>query len=256
MKRLFFLCIQILSFLFVNSQIIYEHTYNGYASLVNLSNSGYKYYVQDTENKELRLYNIDHSIWKTVNIEVPAGYELSWVYNVSEMLFSTDGLIGFSYSYFQTTPTYNYQSRIMNENGTILLTIPNAVSAFAVSGGEYGAKLLANITDYSTNNTTTKVYDLPGEFVSIPNKLQDINPEHPYPNPSSSIITIPYNLPDGIDKGEIIIYNTIGREILKYNVDKTFKNVIINTNTLYKGIYYYNLITKESKSKITKLIIQ
>ena len=146
------------------SQISLEHTYNGYTYVANLSNSGYKYYVLDTQNETLKLYNPDHSLWKSVNLSVPGGYQLfTSVYNVSENLFSLDDKVGFSYSYYTTTPSYQSETKVINENGTILLTIPGAAYAYAVEL-EDEAKLLAYITNYSTNVTTTKVYDLPGNM--------------------------------------------------------------------------------------------
>ncbi|MBM3435873.1 MAG: hypothetical protein FJY07_06630, partial [Bacteroidetes bacterium] len=71
----------------VYSQIMLDHTYSGWASVANLSVSGYKYHVLDTQTETLKLYNTDHSLWKTVNLSVPSGYTLMTnVYNVSENL--------------------------------------------------------------------------------------------------------------------------------------------------------------------------
>jgi hypothetical protein len=76
-----------------------------------------------------------------------------------------------------------------------------------------------------------------------------------YPNPSSAFVNIEYNLPSGINDGEIIIYNLNGQEIKKYKVDNTFQNLNLNISDLSNGNYYYVLKTIKGISKGEKLII-
>jgi hypothetical protein len=226
------------------SQITIEHTYNGWASVTNLANSGYKYHVIDTEAETLKLYNTDHSLWKTVNLSVPAGYTLMTnVYNVSEDLFTLDGKVCFSYSYYTTTPSYQIETRIINENGTILLTIPGATYAYAYDvDGE--AKLLAYITNYSTSTYTTKVYDLPGNFIT---GVMDLSPSEmlPFPNPGNNIITIPYSSEKIGGFGEIRIFNLYGICVQSFNIDNQFDHLLLNTEPYTPGEYIYEVLNPE-----------
>ena len=239
----------------VKSQITLEHTYNGYTSLANLSISGYKYYVLDTQNETLKLYHPDHSIWKSVNLSVPNGYQLmSTVYNVSENLFSLDDKVGFSYSYYTTTPSYQSETKVINENGTVLLTIPGATYAYAVEV-EDEAKLLAYITNYSTNVTTTKVYDLPGNMTT--GEYQNYGENLlPYPNPAQTSIVIPYNPEDMMDGGIIEIFEMSGNCIRQYRIDGYFDNLTIDSSTFPVGTYLYRISNSNEEKASGKFVIR
>src|ERR1035437_8668455 len=114
------------------SQINLEHSYPkssniGSLSVINLSNSGYKYCFEDNVTKTVKLYNLNHTLWKTITLNVPTGYNLSGVFYISETLFNSDALTEFCYSYAQyisTPPAHmNWETTISNESGTVLLTI-------------------------------------------------------------------------------------------------------------------------------------
>lgn len=236
-------------------QITLDHTYNGWASVSNLAISGYKYHVLDTESKTLKLYNTDHSLWKTVNLSVPAGYTLlTSVYNVSENLFSLDGKVGFTYSYYQTTPSVQYETRVINENGTILLTIAGATYAYAYEvDGE--AKLLAYITNYSTSTTTTKVYSLPGNFVTgVATNLTE--GMYPFPNPSENYITIPYSREMIGQQGEIQIFDLSGNCIRSFSVDNSFNQLLIRTDDFPGGTYLYKIMNPTFETYSGKFVIR
>jgi hypothetical protein len=238
----------------VRSQITLEHTYNGYTYVADLSVSGFKYYVLDTQNETLKLYHPDHSIWKTINLIVPSGYQLmTTVYNVSENLFSLDGKICFSYSYYITTPAYQAETKVINENGTILLTISGANYAYAYDV-EGEAKLLAYITNYSTNVTTTKVYDLPGNLTTGENQLID-EKRLPFPNPAQNSILIPYNPNDMKQGGTIEILGFSGNLLRKYSVDSTFDNLTIDSSTFPPGTYFYRINSSTGEVDSGKFII-
>jgi hypothetical protein len=239
----------------MGAQIIHEHTYTGTAYLTGLHNSGYKYYVLDSSIDKLRLYNLDHSLWKTVNLQVPSGYELYTAQNVSEMLFTLDGQVGFTYSYYTTDPNYQYNTRVITENGTVLLTITDAVSAYAYNAGEAGAKLLAFCTDYNTNTTTTQVFDLPGEIWSGESSLSG-DFSYAYPVPSAGRVCIPYQLPGGVNEAIIRIHDMEGREVARYTVDRTFTELIIEPGTFQKGLYFYAVVSGNQNLGSGKFIVQ
>jgi hypothetical protein len=239
----------------VRSQITLEHTYNGYAYVADLSVSGYKYYVLDTQNETLKLYHPDHSIWKTINLTVPVGYELmTAVDNVSENLFSLDDKVCFSYSYYILTPNYEAETKVINENGAVLLTITGANYAYAYDiEGE--AKLLAYITNYSTNFTTTKVYDLPGNLTSGENQLFD-KKRLPFPNPAQNSILIPYNPDDMKLGGTIRIFGLLGNLVREYNVDSNFDKLTIDSSTFPPETYFYKINNSTGEVDSGKFLIR
>lgn len=76
-----------------------------------------------------------------------------------------------------------------------------------------------------------------------------------FPNPTSGNATITYTLPQGETQGKIIIYDTQGKEVKRFNVDRTFDSLVISTENLQSGLYYYNLQTTQGISAAKKLII-
>jgi len=236
-------------------QITLDHTYTGWASVADLSVSGYKYHVLDTQAKTLKLYNADHSLWKTVNLSVPAGYTLmTAVYNVSENLFSLDGKVGFSYSYYTTTPDYQAETKVINENGTVLLTIAGANYAYAYDmDGE--SKLLAYIINYSTSTYTTKVYDLPGDFAT---GIAGIPQEQllPYPNPATQAITIPYSANEMTYGGEIRVFNSGGQLMKSFQVDQSFDHIIIQPGMLSSGVYHYKILNSTGELDAGSFVVK
>jgi len=239
----------------LKSQVVYEHTYTGQATLVKLANSGYKYYTVDKDNKKLKLYNTDHSQWKNIDLAVPAGFDLSGiVYGVSEMLFTLDGKVGFSYSYFKTSPVTYYETRVITEDGSILQTINDAVYAFAYSSGENEAKLLAYCTDYTTNETETKIYSLPGSIISAVMQ-NEFNIGNAYPNPAKNYITIPYPAKKLDPDGEVRVYTVNGGLLKTYKIDQTFDHLQIETASFPCGNYIYNIYCGDRHLGSGKFII-
>ncbi len=239
----------------VFGQITYETTYNGYTGIVDLTNSGCKFYVAEKQTETLKLYNLDHSLWKTINLDIPAGYELLNVYHVAEMLYSLDGTVACSYSCFNTNPSIDYISQVIDENGNVLVTIQDATIATPWDACDEGAKLIALITDYTPGNQTAKVYGLPGNIYASVNSNNMLEFQHAFPNPSNSTVTIPYTLPDEAESGELIFLNSQGQEISNYPLNKKNEKIQINTGQWVPGIYLYQVKTEQSVSETYKLIV-
>ena len=251
------------------SQITLEHSYpptNNDCSLgvVNLTNSGYKYLVQDGINYTVKLYNLNHSLWKTITLNVPTGYTYGGAYNISENLFNLDGLVDIEYIYYQYVstpkPHEHYVTNIINENGSMLLSLPNCSGGSVWSTGANGCKLTATID--STNSSgidSLNIYSLPGTMPSsniIENGSNNIDAlSYPYPNPSKSTVTINYQLPIGINSAEIVFYNLAGTEIKRFQVDNTFNTLEINNSDLPAGTYIYNLVTPNNISSAKKMVV-
>jgi hypothetical protein len=75
-----------------------------------------------------------------------------------------------------------------------------------------------------------------------------------YPNPSGSTVTVPYHLPEGVNTGEIILFDGSGQILRSYRVDHTFHELIIQTSDLPKGVYLYQLKTDQGIIGSGKLI--
>jgi hypothetical protein len=55
-----------------NAQVTLEKKYDYSTSVVEFETLGYKYYLMDVPNGQCRIYNMDHSLFKTINCNVPA----------------------------------------------------------------------------------------------------------------------------------------------------------------------------------------
>jgi len=256
MRIKYIILLLVVGYNYTQAQITFENSYNGYAGIVDLTNSGCMFYVAEKDTEKLKLYNMDHALWKTIDLDIPAGYELLNVYHVAEMLYSLDGTVACSYSCFTVTPSLDYISKVIDENGNILVTIQDAAIATPWDACEEGAKLIASITDYTSGDLSAKVYGLPGNIYTSVNSNIMLEFQHPFPNPSNSMVTIPYFLPGEVASGELIIMNSQGQKVTNYPLDKQKENIQINTRQWVPGIYLYQIKTEQSISETYKLIVR
>ena len=263
MKKLLLIIGSLFVSLLINAQITLENTYNASATITRLENSGYKYYVMDVANSQCRLYNMNHSIYKTINLSVPGGQYLYDIKYVTENLFNLDSQIELSYTYYyynEIGQYYAYETRIANESGEIMLTIPGASYADVLSTGENGSKYLAYVWDYSIFPYTveTQVYSVPGQISTttetIPQKNELI--QNIFPNPATSNIIIEYELPDGVSEGLLHIIDIHGRIIDNYKIDRTFNNLHLDIVNYPKGTYICRLQANGMASDIQKFVVQ
>ncbi len=136
-----------------------EHSYlQGRAKRVLLEKSGEKYILLDIANGVAKIYNSNHSLWKTVSTPFPALTYNSDISFVSENQINTDSDLEIGYIYFNNV-NKQYEGRIVNEKNEILMTFPNAsiLSISQIDG--FPNKLLVYLID--SNNYNTDVYGLP-----------------------------------------------------------------------------------------------
>jgi hypothetical protein len=262
MKKTILLIAAILSFaLTTKSQITLENIYSkGYATLANLTTGGYKYYVLDKSANQIIVYNTNHSIFKTINITPPSGtYMYSYPSYLSDNLFSTDNLIEFGITYYNTNPPFDSRTIIYNELNTVLLTLNNTESyqILNISGN-------FKLHRYASSNDSSSVYSLPGTLPCdacggptglVENGNNNNSLPNAYPNPTKDELTIPYKF-NGKDKnGIIFMYDVNGKLIKEYKVDSTFDSLIIETGEFSAGTYFYKLVTSSGTSEGKKIII-
>lgn len=208
-----------------------EHTYtSGNISRIKMENSGEKYYLLDITNKQAKLYNSDHSSWKTVNLPTTPGATIIGIYDVSETKIDPDNNIEISYTYYFTEgSSVEYEGRVINENGITLLTVHGATSLFLSEIAGLNNKLIAHIHG---NFTSSKVYGLP----STTTKTMEHNKNliRIFPNPASDFISLTSNDLGSIDK--ISIYNQTGIKMLEIY---DFDNGVIDISGLKSGVYIF-----------------
>ena len=251
-----------------HAQIVFENTYSnslpgfGQLGVVNLSASGYKYMISDTA--QITLYNLNHSVFRT--IQIPAQNDMYYptfrVLYVSEELFNLNpGDIEFMITY-QSNSTNEYRIRVYNEAGNLEFGRDSFLVQTMLGYGLQQTGIMytsSGVKMIITHQVTyaAEVYSLPGSLpcnecsggvisgiqgqtFSETQKIGD-----PYPNPTNGTTTIPYELPEGVNTGTLIIYDLLGREVKRYTVTGAFSTLEIQSGELAPGTYQYNLVTSQ-----------
>ncbi len=265
MKKTILTSVLVLFISLLYGQITLQKTYNYSATVVKLETLGYKYYLMDVPNSQCRIYNLDHSIFKTINCSVPNGYYLADIKYVSENLFDTDSKIELAYTYYRYIATsssyyYIYGTRIANESGTNILTIDDAQYVYVkqIDTDEY--KLFAYCLDYSVFPETvwTNIYSLPGApLTGISSDILEPNFSlNAYPNPSRDQVRIEYQLPANINNASLFLIDSNGRSVKDFQIDGHTDYLALNVDDLSKGIYFYFIKYDNIRTETKKIIVQ
>lgn len=266
----------------LKAQITIESTYpsmgsgNYFAMNVVRLSAGYKYTHFDRLGKILRIYNLNHSIWKTINLPVPSGFQLYDVpKHITDSLFKLDANVELAYTYYATTsytngtsPTYTSVTKVIDDAGSTLLTINQCMQTQLVHTGTNGYRMIAQVD--SVNKIWTsgvkeyQVFKLIGslpvthtssstEPTGLSQKQNSQNPilSSPNPNPSGNKTVIGYDLPFGIEQTELVIFDITGNEVKRYFVDRNFNTLELDNTELISGTYFYKILgVSEAKKMI------
>ena len=245
------------------SQIVKEHEYTSSANLVELAISGDKYYTLNWTASTCELYNLDHTLWKTINLAVPAGQYLYDVRHVSETLFNVDSKVELAYTYYAYDTTlfyYTYTTQIINEDGTVVLSLTGASYSEIHALADKSTKMLAWLYDYSVIPYTvrTVVLALPGTIFSDKQPGGTMTEQHSqaFPNPCSGSVTVPYVWPDHAMTGTLEVTDMSGRITHTYPVGKGFNDLVLNTEGWPKGAYHYRVVAGGSATKGGTFIVR
>jgi hypothetical protein len=260
------------------SQITLENIYTDTSinfGIINLESSGKKYFSLNGivvnmgyKTFELKLYNLDHSLFKTTVVDISLlldtsswdSYNVEGPFYITENLFDLDNEIEFMIEYCGSADGLGQCGiGVVNEDGSILLNsdVNYSFNRYIIENTSAGTKLIIN------NN----VYSLPGRLpCSRPCSDSTITGKKisqnrgltsdvkAYPNPTKDYINIEYELPNGARKGDIVFYDFQGREIKRYTVDRTFDYLKLKTDDLPKGMYIFNLQTAKGVSQSKKIL--
>lgn len=241
-----------------------EKTYSESATIIELESMGEVYYSMDVINKQCHIYRMDHSLYKSISIPTPEGYYLSDVQYVSEKLFNGDDLVELVYSYTKYVPTtnsyyYTYETKLINENGSVLLTVPGAGYTEVIETAEHGKKFLVYEYNYSVipYRTYTHVYSLPeASTKSVFSMEPEIGLGEAFPNPAGDQINIPVQLPADIQSGTLEIMSLNGQKVMSQSVHSSASSLVISTNRLAPGTYLYYIETGQLRSSSRKMVIK
>ena len=264
MKQFFSIFILMCSIAVAYGQVTLQKSYNYSTTVIKLETLGYKYYLMDVPNAQCRIYNMDHSIFKTINCTVPNNNYLADIKFVSESLFNTDSQIEILYTYYKyvsgTTPYYIYGTRIVSENGNNLLSIDGAQYNYINKTGEKEYKLFSYCFDYSVfpEKVWTNIYNLGGTFVNssyISANKSDVLLDA-FPNPATDSIQLKYVLPENVKSARLNIIDLNGKAVKNYQIDGHTDYLSLQVNDLSSGVYLYFIEYDNLRSPSKKIVIQ
>jgi hypothetical protein len=248
----------LLATLFCHAQLIQDKVYNYSLSSTKINQTEYKYFLMDVVASQCRIYNPDHTLWKTISISLPANYYLFDVKFVTQYLFNSDASVELWYSSYEWVSTgtstgyYRYMSKVISESGTVLATITGGAYAYVIQAGTDAYKLAVYAYDNSGTISTVQTY-----IFSLPNssaaaEFVSAHLEDPYPNPASEFINLPVN---GGKNGLLQVFTQSGQKISESNVQSgpVFR---LNTGSWSPGVYSYRIVSHGIPSEAKQFIIR
>ena len=248
----------------VISQISLINTYDDAVYVVDIEDVGYKYYGIDFETSQCKIYNMDHTLWKTIDVVPPVNNYINEIAYVSTKLFNNDSnielLVVFS-EYIETSDTsgyYIYTTKVINENRVTFLDVPGGGYSIIYKIDETEANFLVYIYDFSVSpiNVTTNIYSIPGTPYTLSETNLGITLKNAFPNPSRSFINVPYDIAQSSTSADIIIYNELGAEVYRNKINSNENVFRLNTNRFSKGVYFYKIESNGYASPSRKIVIQ
>ncbi len=280
----------IFSFLFMlsfsNAQLVFENNYSinrisgDLFRLIKFTSLTEKYLVYIKSSPQtLKLYNLDHSLFKTINWSINiSNKSLDAIVFLSDKLFNNDANIELLFTSHDTL-TGMRSVTIISENGSIIQSIDSSqlfgwkYNSLPFYVGQHLFKNTSNETKMyleSADGTKILVYGLPGKFESmLPDDngnttssgiKQELSTKNwslsaPQPNPSIISTKLFYTLPVTENQGTISLYNQSGQQIRVMIVDKNFDHIILNSTEIPAGTYYYTLSTSKEILESKKMIV-
>ncbi|MBU2652092.1 MAG: T9SS type A sorting domain-containing protein, partial [Bacteroidetes bacterium] len=114
--------------------------------------------------------------------------------------------------------------------------------------------------DYSVSPYTvsTRIYHLPGIISDISSPAAPLNEMSgmAFPNPSSSSVTIPYEISDFDGSAKLIVSDVSGKERRNILLNSAAGQVVVSGGDLHPGIYFYRINSKGELGQARKFIIQ
>jgi hypothetical protein len=206
------------------------------------TDAGLNFYTLDNSTGTLLVYNASHILIKTINIPIPSGYNLQYLYAITDKLFNADALIEFIISFEDgTNPDI---LTLINENGTILQQYGNKSEAYIIKGTSGAFKLITLSNPYSqvptASNFDYDVYSLPGTTLNVLQNKSAENSFFGFPNPTENRIAITNNLENG-QNGVLEVFDVNGKKVIQKNVIGENSEINLDVTELSKGVYIYKL---------------
>lgn len=200
-----------------------------------------KYILYSSKDNSVKIFNPDFSLHKIVPIEIPAGYDL--IYNIihaSTKAFNSDEKVEFIILF--RTPQYTIHTQFLNEDGELIKEYsgqPFIHPYVYINNNEFRINIGETLIN-SDGSITNKweVYTLGGTVPTNTQALSVTEKRNPFPNPSRSVVNLPYNLKSQ-NQAIMTIFNSKGAIIERKKIDKYFDKIQLDVSGYNPGMYIY-----------------
>lgn len=259
MKAKLFLTIFFIAILLrmASAQFALEKIYDHSLTSTRINEAEYKYYLMDVTKSECRIYNLDHTLYKTISISLPNDYYLQDIRFVTQNLFNTDSSIELWYSAYNWVPVgndgyYRYISKVINDKGNVLAYIDGGLYAYIIKSADDQFKLSVYAYDNSfwPGSVKTYIFNLPSTQTAAFYAMVRLN--DPYPNPATDALNIP--VPAGEVTGKIQVFSNTGQLVSESSLSgqSLFR---LNTTGWAPGTYTYRIVSHNSISESKKFVV-
>ena len=210
------------------------------------TDAGLNFYTLDNSTGTLLVYNASHNLIKTINIPIPSGYIINYLYGITDKLFNADALIEFIIHFYYESGGDNPDIlTLINENGTILQQYGNKSEAYIIKGTGGAFKMITVSNPYSqlpTDNIFFEydVYSLPGTTLNTVSNINNESSFFGFPNPTENRIAITNNLENG-QNGVLEVFDVNGKKVIQKNVVGENREINLDVKELSNGVYIYKL---------------
>ena len=259
----FLTTILVLAAFTLQAQVTLDKKYDYSTSVVKFETLGYKYYLMDVPAGQCRIYNTDHSLFRTINCNIPNGFYLSDIKFISEKTFDADAgieLLCTYYMYNSAKSYYEYNSKIINDDGSALVTIDGSLYNYINKTGENAYKLFSYCYDYSVTpeKVWTNIYSLPGSPAVSAFSIKN-DPDillNAFPNPASQSLKVAYVLPENINQATLHLFYNSGKQVEQFEVDSHTDHLMLDVSRYQSGVYHYFIEYGKTKTLAKKLVVR
>lgn len=240
------------------AQFALERTYDHSLTVTRISATEYKYYLMDVAKSECRIYNLDHTLWKTIPISLPADYYLQDIKFVTRNLFNSDSNMELWYTAYNWVTVgesgyYRYDSKVIDEKGKELASIPNGAYAYLAQTGENQYKMTVYAYDNSfwPGAVKTYIFSIPGTETAVYHAMSVL--DDPYPNPAGQIINLP--LSGEKSTGRLQVFSVTGHLMFEdlLSGQRVYQ---LSTSQWAPGTYTYRIVSGEGVSESKRFTIR
>ena len=245
----------------VKGQINLEHTYSSVsAGLAYLDSDEPMFYTMDVTNSKCNIYTLNHTLWKSIPLSLPSNYYLADIQFVTRHLFDSDDqieLLYVGYNYNTSGAYYTYETRVANEDGSLLLTVPGGGYNDILTIANLGTRLFVYVYDYSVSpyTVTTKVYTVTGTLpTSVEKPIEEPSGARLGLSPTvfSDRVNLNYSLPSGVVNGELLITDVSGAIIRRVALNQKEGDLNLDLSDANVGMLLFSISQNNGNRLVTK----